>query len=92
VVANYSGYEPVPGNTGVAAVRWDPIAQQFELAWANEDIQMNGVTSISEGSNLVYSSGVDVDGDVHLYGVRLRTDLFGPGGEVVVDTQVAGRF
>lgn len=89
VIAQYGGYLPAPESRGVVAVRWNAEAEAFELAWFNPDVQMNGVTTISTASNLVYSSGVDPTGDVHFYGLRLTADERGAAGDVVVDVRVA---
>lgn len=90
VVAAYGGYDPDPSVRGVASVRWNPDADRLELAWFNGAVQMNGVTSISEGSGLVYSSGVEAYGSVHLSGIRVWDSEEGAAGERVVDVRVAG--
>jgi hypothetical protein len=68
-LASYGGYRAAPEVKGVASVVWDTRTQQWRLSWANADIQMNGVTSISGGANLVYSSGVETDKQIYMYGV-----------------------
>jgi hypothetical protein len=69
-LANYGGYRAAPDVKGVVSVIWDAGTKQWRLAWSNGDIQMNGVTSISGGANLVYSSGVEADNQVYMYGIR----------------------
>lgn len=89
VVAAYGGYDPDPSVKGVASVAWSPDREELELVWFNGDVQMNGVTSISEGSGLVYSSGVEQDGSVHLSGIRMWDAADGRAGQRVVDVEVA---
>lgn len=90
VVAAYGGYDVDPDVRGVAAVDWDPEGDRLEVAWFNPDVQMNGVTSISEASGLVYSSGATPDGAIHLAGIRVWDTDDGPGGELVVDIPIVG--
>ncbi len=89
VVAAYGGYRPDPSVKGVAGVAWNPDRDELELAWFNGDVQMNGVTSISEASGLVYSSGVEQDGSVHLSALRVWDDGDAEAGARVVDVEVA---
>lgn len=91
VVANYGGYRPNLEAKGVVAIEWLPQAQQWQLLWENPSIQMNGVTTISEGSGLVYSSGIEADGNVYMYGLQLGNTAAGrpqQGGEVVFRQKV----
>jgi hypothetical protein len=90
VVAAYGGYTVDPAVRGVAGVDWDPEADQLEVAWFNGDVQMNGVTSISEPSALVYSSGAARDGSIHLSGIRAWDTDEGEAGEHVVDIPIVG--
>ncbi|PSB68572.1 hypothetical protein C7B61_00085 [filamentous cyanobacterium CCP1] len=92
VIANYSGYgqESPSGRIadasekGVVAVSWLPAKQNWELAWENPNVQMNGITTISTGSNMVYSSGVEEGSrTVYMYGVRFKGIKGKPGGEVI---------
>ena len=76
---------------GVQKVRWDTTARRLELAWANRDVNLNGVLTYSHGSGLVYSSGKEADCNYYLYGldwatgeVRLR-QLLGPEGSFTDD-------
>lgn len=64
VVANYGGYKIEPNAKGVTAVTWNTDDESWYTEWSNPTIQMNGITTISSGSNLVYSSGVEVDKNV----------------------------
>ncbi|PSB04411.1 hypothetical protein C7B76_32115, partial [filamentous cyanobacterium CCP2] len=69
---------------GVVAVTWLPAKQNWELAWENPNVQMNGITTISTGSNMVYSSGVEEGSrTVYMYGVRFKGIKGKPGGEVI---------
>lgn len=90
VVAAYGGYQVDPTVRGVAAVQWRPDTDRFDLAWFNAEVQMNGVTSISEGSGIVYSSGATSDGAIHLAGIRMWDTADGPAGEQVLDVPIAG--
>ena len=83
VVANYGGYKPTKETRGVVAARWNAVHKSWEIAWHNPDIQMNGVTTISEATGLVYSSGMEDDGNVYMYGLKLRGNESHAGGEVV---------
>jgi hypothetical protein len=89
VVAAYGGYDPDPAVRGVASVAWSPEREELELMWSNPEVQMNGVTAISEPSGLVYSSGVADDGSVHLSAIRMWDDGDGEAGERVLDVEVA---
>ena len=70
---------------GVVAVSWDTEAQKWELAWQNPDVQMNGITTISSSSNLVYSSGTDKSDSKHvyLYGLAFQDKGTIRGGELM---------
>ena len=65
VVAQYAGFFPKcrlrSAPRGVQLARWDPRADRLRLVWANPDVPMNNVVTISSGSNLVYGSGRDRD-------------------------------
>lgn len=71
--------------TGIVAVRYAAAGGGFEVAWENPDIQVNSVTAISGGANLVYGSGADEEtGRTYLYGFLLEGDDRGPAGTVVL--------
>lgn len=73
----------VPDN-GVQKLTWDPDANVFRDAWANNDININSVMTYSEGSGLVY--GVGKEGcDVVFYGVDWDT------GQVALRLKLGGK-
>lgn len=95
VVSNYSGYTPTGKKdgkpdraTGLVKLSWHPNTRRFEVDWQNAELQFSGVPTISTGSNLVYGSGSEADGDTYFYGVRLRDDANGRGGELVLRTRL----
>ncbi len=95
VVTNYQGYTPdgkrdghAVRASGVVKLSWNPDTRRFQTDWQNADIQISGVPTISAGANLVYGSGSEADGHTYFYGLRLRDDSNGPGGEVVVRVRV----
>ena len=75
-------------NRGVAALRWRPAEEQLELDWFNDDVQMNGITTISEASGFVYGGGASPDGSIHLSGIRIWDHDDDPAGELVVDVPI----
>lgn len=57
-VAQWNGFKPDCNPlTGVQKLRWNPQTRKLDIAWATNQINMNGVLTYSAGSNLVYSSG-----------------------------------
>ncbi|MEO0365885.1 MAG: hypothetical protein AAF265_10365 [Pseudomonadota bacterium] len=91
VVANYSGYTPdgkkdgKPDRaTGIVALRWDSERSTFIVDWSIADLQISGVPTISTGSNVVYGSGSEPDGNTYFYGLRLVDDEHGDASEIVV--------
>ena len=56
--AQWNGFSPpctpVPG---VQKTVWDPVRRTLSLAWETGAVNMNGVTTVSAGSALVYGSG-----------------------------------
>ena len=96
VITNYSGYHPDGSKDGepdfakgVVKVSWDPVAQRFQTDWANPEVQISGIPTISAGSNMMYSSGAEPDGYTYFYGLRLNDDESGKGGEVLLRERVA---
>ena len=96
VIANYSGYKPAGLKDGepdfakgIVKVSWNPATRRFQTDWANPDVQINGIPTISSGSNRVYSSGAEEDGYTYFYALRLNDDVDGPGGELVMRERVA---
>ncbi|MEM6660884.1 MAG: hypothetical protein AAF666_01790 [Pseudomonadota bacterium] len=85
VVANYGGYRANPDAKGVVAARWSAAAAKWEIAWTNSGVQMNGVPTISTGSNAVYSSGLAASGQIQMTGLGLT----GPtAGKVVMRASI----
>lgn len=83
VIANYGGYRAAPEVKGVVAMRRSNGAWQVD--WVNDQVQMNGIPTISTGSNAVYSSGIGPTGQVEAIGLALT----GPkAGTVVMRTMV----
>lgn len=54
---------------GVSKFRWDTLANEFNLEWANDSINMNGVLAYSSGSHLVYGTGKEADCNYYYYGL-----------------------
>ncbi len=62
-VAQWAGFVPNcglrAGPRGVQMARWDPDANALRLLWANPDVSLNNVMTLSSGSGLLYGSGRD---------------------------------
>ena len=58
---------------GVTKFRWDTVANQFDLQWTNDEINMNGVLCYSSGSDLVYGTGKEEDCNYYYYGLDWNT-------------------
>lgn len=65
----FLGYE-CDNTKGVSKFRWDQTANQFQLEWTNDTINMNGVLSYSSGSNLLYGTGKELDCNYYYYGLN----------------------
>ncbi len=93
-IAQYNGFlgYDCDNDKGVQKFTWNTTANQWELDWVNSDINMNGVLTYSEGSNLVYSSGKELDCNYYMYGLNWDTGeldfrfLLGPEGPFLNDT------
>ena len=74
-IAQYNGFlgYDCENNKGVQKISWDTAANEFYIAWANDSINMNGVLTYSEGSNLVYGSGKELDCNYYYYGLNWET-------------------
>ncbi|MEM9822539.1 MAG: T9SS type A sorting domain-containing protein [Bacteroidota bacterium] len=76
---------------GVQKVRWDTTANQFSIDWVNDQINMNGVLTYSQGANTVYCSGKEADCNYYYYGLDWETGainfryLLGPEGNFFND-------
>ncbi len=70
-IAQFNGFLGQPKNTykGVQKIHWNKDSNIFELSWVNTDINMNGVLTYSNGSNLVYGSGRE-GCDFYYYGLN----------------------
>lgn len=71
-IAQYNGFFAYPcvNAKGVQKFRWDTLSNQFNLQWATDSINMNGVLSYSAGSNLLYGSGKENDCNYYYYGLN----------------------
>ncbi|MEM7510562.1 MAG: T9SS type A sorting domain-containing protein [Bacteroidota bacterium] len=65
----FLGYDCV-NNKGVQKFTWDTASNNLKLAWAINDLNMNGVLSYSAGSNLVYGTGKEADCNYYYYGLN----------------------
>ena len=84
-IAQYNGFlgQECPTVKGVQKIRWNTESDRFQVAWVNDQINMNNVLTYSAGSNLVYGSGKeDDDCSFYYYGldwdtgeIRLRKNL-----------------
>jgi hypothetical protein len=76
---------------GVQKIKWDTLNNVFELAWMNDEINMNGVLTYSSGSNLLYGSGKEEDCNYYYYaldwdsGALAMRILMGPEGTFLDD-------
>ena len=76
---------------GVQRVDWDPGADSLRVEWVNREVNMNGILTYSAGSNLVYSSGKELDCAYYLYGLdwdsgeTVVRQRLGPEGTFVSD-------
>ena len=76
---------------GVQKIRWDTQNNEFNVQWVNEEINMNGVLTYSQGSNIVYGSGKEEDCNYYYYGLDWETGelafrrVLGPEGTLLND-------
>ena len=70
-IAQYNGFlgYGCDNEKGVSKFRWDTAANRLELAWTNEDVNVNGVLSYSAGTGLVYGAGKELDCRYYYYGL-----------------------
>ncbi len=54
---------------GVQKFRWEQEQDELSLQWATDEINMNGVITYSETSNIVYGSGKEADCNYYYYGL-----------------------
>ncbi|MEM1322524.1 MAG: T9SS type A sorting domain-containing protein [Bacteroidota bacterium] len=87
-IAQYNGFlgYDCENEKGVQKISWDTLNNEFNIAWANDSINMNGVLTYSEGADLVYGSGKESDCNYYYYGLDWQTGeivlrlLLGPEG------------
>lgn len=84
VIANYGGYRAAPDVKGVVAMKREVDA--WVVDWVNDQVQMNGIPTISTGSNAVYSSGIGPSGQIEAIGLGLT----GPSAGRVVMRALVG--
>ncbi|MDX8346714.1 hypothetical protein SLH49_01835 [Cognatiyoonia sp. IB215446] len=80
VIADYGGYRANPRAGGVVSLAWD--GRGFAPVWQAPDVQMNGVLTISGGSGLVYSSGLDASRRIVARGLIMHGENAGGLGYV----------
>ena len=69
--------DPMPG---VQKLRWDPRRRSLDVVWATDAVALNNILTYSDGSKLVYGTGLAVGTDVyHFYALDWAT------GRVVLD-------
>jgi len=70
VCTQYNGFFPNCNTTkGVQKIRWNTAADSFEVAWATDSVNFNGVPTYSSATNLVYGSGRESDCNYYFYGL-----------------------
>ncbi len=76
-VAQFNGFlgYGCTNTKGVQKIHWDTLSNQFSVAWQNNTINMNGVLTYSQGSNLVYCSGKENDCNYYYYGIDWTTGM-----------------
>ncbi|QCX01567.1 hypothetical protein FGM00_16160 [Aggregatimonas sangjinii] len=74
-IAQFNGFLGQGNNTmkGVQKIHWNTEKNVFELSWVNTDINMNGILTISSGSNMVYGSGREDKCSYYYYGLDWDT-------------------
>jgi hypothetical protein len=70
-VAQFNGFlgYDCTNKKGVQKIHWDTNSNQFSVAWQNNSININGVLTYAQGSNLVYGSGKEEDCNYYYYGL-----------------------
>jgi hypothetical protein len=70
-VAQFNGFlgQKAPTKKGVQKVRWNTTTKQLEIVWVNKEVNLNGVLTYSYGSNMVYGSGKEDNGEYYYYGL-----------------------
>jgi hypothetical protein len=74
-MAQFNGFlgQPCMTRKGVQKVHWDTLSNALSIAWSDTSININGVLTYSEGSNLVYGSGKEADCNYYYYGLDWNT-------------------
>ncbi|MEL6659938.1 MAG: T9SS type A sorting domain-containing protein [Bacteroidota bacterium] len=76
---------------GVQKFHWNTTSNEWELAWVNDAVNMNGVLTYSGGSDLLYGSGKEADCNYYYYGLDWQSGeeelriLLGPEGTFLDD-------
>ncbi|MEM8909427.1 MAG: T9SS type A sorting domain-containing protein, partial [Bacteroidota bacterium] len=76
---------------GVQKIHWDSLNNQWEVAWVNSTVNMNGVLTYSQDADLLYGSGKELDCNYYYYGLDWNTGEtlmkipLGPEGTFVND-------
>ncbi|MEM6261438.1 MAG: T9SS type A sorting domain-containing protein [Bacteroidota bacterium] len=92
-IAQFNGFLGYDCNNskGVQKLVWDTTANEFEVAWTQAFINMNGVLTYSEGAGILYGSGKEADCNYYYYGLDWETGdielrlLLGPEGTFLDD-------
>ncbi|MEM9719038.1 MAG: T9SS type A sorting domain-containing protein [Bacteroidota bacterium] len=74
-IAQFNGFlgYSCENSKGVQKFSWDTGKNEFQLDWATNQVNMNGVLSYSSGSNLVYGTGKEEDCIYYYYGLDWNT-------------------
>ena len=70
--AQWGGIDPEDPLPGVQKFRWDPADRTLDLVWATDQATMNNVLTYSDGSGLVYGTGL-ADGVYTFYALDWQT-------------------
>ena len=75
--------------TGIVALKYSSDEKNFVIDWENQTTQINSITAISTGSNIVYGVGAEKDsGNTFLYGFKLNNDNAGAKGDLQMKVEL----